>query len=559
MGKKNNKNVMISHRLAVLCKQLVGMMAAAAILALIFFQVIGSNMTTFYHVQYETTKNQMEIRKDVQTMNKRILVAMVSNDSKVTAEQEKELLARFSKIEEYIQVISDNLKDEAVGTELNSALDAFENATKELISIVKSGNADKALQYYNSTYNTVSEALADTLNKTGDLSDQAASDKYIVSIVIQVVASVILVLFTIVCYFNSKKKRNEIIRSIEQPLQEIERASEQMAEGNVHAVIEYNSEDEIGKVAESLRVAMESTASYIDDIEQVMGQMAAGKLNATLSREFVGDFENIQTSINEFAHRISDSMHEISMVSEQVASGAGQIADAGQMLAEGATDQAGIVEELSATVTDITQKITENADSAIEISKEVKGVTDGIAHGNDRMKEVVGAMDTISTSSQEIGNIIDTINDIAAQTNLLALNASIEAARAGEAGRGFAVVANQVSSLASQSAEAAQTSTKLIKASLDAVVAGKELADDTAAELNQVVQNAEIITEKVDAIAAASSEQAEAVKQVDIGIGQIAQVVETNAATAQESSASSEELTSQATTLQELVNRFELR
>lgn len=567
MSEKKNKaekateyqNTKISQRLKKLCNTLVFMTIASAVLGFIFFQLIGSNMMTFYNVQYETAQNQMEIRKDVQTMNKRILFAMVSNDSKVTEEQSKEITSRFEKIDGYITKIKNNLDDKNAVDEMSTDFDAFESATTELLSYVKAGSTDKALNYYNTKYNDISEKLADSLDKIGQLSDTAAHQKYISSIIMQVVASLGLIAFAIICVILSRRFSKRLTKSIETPLKEMEDASREIANGNVHVAIEYQSEDEIGQVADNLRTAVASIASYIDDIENVMAAMADGKFNVELNKEFIGDFKNIQTSIEGFTDKISDSMKEIAMVSEQVSSGAGQIADAGQSLAEGATDQAGIVQELSATVSDITQRISDNADNAVAISDEVGGVKNGIDQGNEKMQEVVKAMDTISRTSQEISKIIDTINNIADQTNLLALNASIEAARAGEAGKGFAVVANEVSSLASQSAEAAQTSTSFIEASLRAVEEGKAVADNAANELRQVVESAGQIASKVDDIAKASSQQAEAVKQIDIGISQIAQVTETNAATAEESSASSEELTSQAESLQSLVNRFEIK
>ncbi|MEG1741561.1 MAG: methyl-accepting chemotaxis protein, partial [Acetivibrio sp.] len=227
--------------------------------------------------------------------------------------------------------------------------------------------------------------------------------------------------------------------------------------------------------------------------------------------------------------------------------------------ANGAMEQAGIVEELSATVTEITQNITKNAKSAIDISKEVEMASIQIEKENDKMQKVVMAMDSISSTSQEIGKIIDTINNIASQTNLLALNASIEAARAGEAGKGFAVVADQVSLLASQSAEAAKTSTSLIGTSLTEVEEGKIIADMAAGDLLSLVENAKQISQKVGKIATDSSSQAEAVGQIDTGIKQIAGVVESNVAATEESLASGEELTGEAQKLKELFKQFQLK
>ena len=549
----------ISKRLSSVFMILVVLMFVSSAFAVISFQIIGSNMKTFYNVQYETTKNQMEIRKDVQTINKRILWAIICNDAEVVQEQKGEFETRFNKIDEYINIIGNNLKSNDISGELSTAFNDFEVDTYEIINLVEDGDIQGAINYYETTFNDVSEVLANALDNTGNLSDAAAEHKYKNSIVVQIVITVFLVILTFGSLGVAIILAKRITKSIVAPLSEIQVGTEEIAKGELHTIIKYSGDDEIGQVADSLRASMNTIKTYITDIDRVMKEMADGNFDITFTNEFIGDFKSIQTSLEYFTTHISLNILEIGKVSEQVSSGSMQIAEAAQTLAEGATDQAGIVEELSATVSNITQRITDNAKNAVEISKEVEEVTQGILQGNDRMKEVVTAMETINTTSREIGNIIETINSIAEQTNLLSLNASIEAARAGVAGRGFAVVADQVSLLASQSAEAANTSTKLIEASLKAVDEGKVVADIAANELNKVVNNASTITEKVDSIAEASSEQADAVKQIDIGIEQIAQVVETNAATAEESSASSEELTSEAQSLKDLIYQFTLK
>lgn len=217
------------------------------------------------------------------------------------------------------------------------------------------------------------------------------------------------------------------------------------------------------------------------------------------------------------------------------------------------------MEDLSKTVTRITGQIEENASEAANISREVDIVSDGIVEGNSRMQDVVKAMGTISNASQEISKIIDTINNIADQTNLLSLNASIEAARAGEAGKGFAVVANEVSALAGQTVEAAQNTTQLIQAALDAVGEEMKIADGTAEELNSMVDKVKGINDKVNVIAKASEEQAGAVRELDTNISNISSVGESNAVTSEESSALSQELNSQAESLKNLVGQFKLK
>lgn len=558
-GKKDFKNLKMNERLQKVFSLLNCLMVVSAVFALLCFQLIGSNMKSFYYKEYETTKMQMEIRRDLQTINKRVLWSIASRDSATITENKEDFKERFAKIEKYIEKINNNLKDKQLNEEITSAWEVFSKDTLLMLNLTMVGHNETAVEYYRTNFNPISEQLADSLGKVGDASDEAAETKYKFSLFVQYGAALLMLVVAVLSIIVGVKKGKKLTESIVTPLDEIKDASKQIAEGNLHVDITYESEDEIGQVAESLRTSISKIAEYIDDLDIMMGSIAEGNFNCTLQNEFVGDFKNIELSLDSLTSKISESLEKIEEVAGQVASGAGQIADASNSLAEGAMDQAGIVEELSATVNEVTQRISHNAGQADEISKEVSGMAGGMIEGNQRMQEVVQAMQTIDETAKEIEKIIDTINEIASQTNLLALNASIEAARAGEAGKGFAVVADQVSLLAGQSAEAANTTTQYIKRSLQAVQQGKYVADETAERLNAVAGNADIITESVDSIAVASNEQSDSAKQIDVGIEHIAEVVQTNAATAEESSAASEELAAHAQQLKELVMQFKLK
>nr|MCR5216649.1 methyl-accepting chemotaxis protein [Lachnospiraceae bacterium] len=336
-------------------------------------------------------------------------------------------------------------------------------------------------------------------------------------------------------------------------------AAEEIAKGNVHVSIDYEKQDEIGDVANQLRIAIKSLAMYIDKISDVMSTMANGNFNISFSESFEGDFASIQTAIESFSQKISESMDQIVRVSGMVSGGAGQLADAGQNLADTVNNQANIVDELSKRVNTITDEISGNSTEAENVSRDVDRVVDSIIAGNQKMGEVVQAMNAISSSSEQISQILDTINNIADQTNLLSLNASIEAARAGEAGKGFAVVASEVSQLAGQTVQAAQSTAGLIDESLRNVKEGIRVANATAEELNTMVKQVEGIRDQVKQIAGASTSQAHSVQDLSVNIGQIAEDGRNNAATSEESLALSYEMSEHAESLKEMVDHFELK
>jgi methyl-accepting chemotaxis protein len=289
-----------------------------------------------------------------------------------------------------------------------------------------------------------------------------------------------------------------------------------------------------------------------------MSEFAQGNFDVQPSVDWKGDFMGIRDAFTMFEENMADTINGIQKVASQVEMGAEQVSSTSMELAQGATDQASVMEEFTATIETVSEQVSANAKYAENISKQVEAVGGEITVTTDKMDEMVVSMGEIEKSSQQIRKIIDTINDVATQTNLLALNASIEAARAGESGRGFAVVANQVTALAAQTAAAAKESTELIENSIAEVARGKQITVEIAKQQNTVAMNTKSIVQEVNNVAETLGSQKDAFVQLNEGVNQINDVVQTNSATSQQCAASSQEMNCQADTLAKLIGKFKV-
>lgn len=348
-------------------------------------------------------------------------------------------------------------------------------------------------------------------------------------------------------------------KSIANPITLVCRRLELLAAGDLHSdVVEVDTKDETGILADSLNKTVLTLRSYIEEITHVLHEVSNGNMRVKTEQEFDGDFVPIKDSLENITQSLRESMSSINQASEQIASGAEQLAVGAQSLAQGSTEQASSIEELSSAITEIAENVKVNAQHAGEASERVEDVHTKVEVSNQYMKDMVEAMANINDSSNQIEKIVKTIEDISFQTNILALNASVEAARAGTAGKGFSVVADEVRNLASKSADAVKDTAKLIGNSRQQVEKGTVIADNTEKALQEVVQSIQVVSENVGQISKASTHQADRIDQVTQSVNQISGVVQTNSATAEESAAASEELSGQSQVLKELVERFEL-
>ncbi|MCL2616518.1 MAG: methyl-accepting chemotaxis protein [Defluviitaleaceae bacterium] len=352
---------------------------------------------------------------------------------------------------------------------------------------------------------------------------------------------------------------NKVAAAVDAPLTEIGSVIGRLSQGDFSTKVAGNYKGDFQKICETVNSTIDTLSAYIAEMSQKLEAISEGNLTVSIQREYIGSFAQIRNSINHISKTLNKTMSEISISAEEVLSGAQQISSSAMDLAHGATTQASSVETLNSSVEMISQQTQKNAESA-NIANELSGKsTESAREGNDAMNQTLEAMNGIKEASGNITKIIKAIQDIAFQTNLLALNAAVEAARAGEHGKGFSVVAEEVRNLAHRSQSAASETTELIENSNNRVTTGSTIAQSTANSLDAIVENANKVRDIVIDISAASQNQADAIRQVSLGLAQISSIVQNNSAVSEEAAAASQELNSQAEVLQKLVGYFRLK
>lgn len=350
-----------------------------------------------------------------------------------------------------------------------------------------------------------------------------------------------------------------IMRRVLKPILLITAKTKPLQDGCMKIELNYDANDEIGDLARTLKQSIERINQYIEDINRMMSQLSGGNFDVEASVPFIGDFRSISESIDSFTASLSSAMNNINDVEHKVFGHAQSLSNSSQMLAEGATDQAAAVEELTATTDDLARSAEKNIQMATEMRDNAHLTGDQVNLSSQQMEQLISAMTDISDTSQQIENIISTIENIAFQTNILALNAAVEASRAGEAGKGFAVVAKEVRDLAAKSDQAAKATKELIENSVQAAGKGSRIVEEVSTSLKKTLTLVTQSNDAVEEFADAVQIEATAISQVSEALGQISNVVQTNTANSEESAAVSAELFEQVNQMQKQTSRFKLK
>lgn len=553
------KNLKISQKLIVSFSSIIVLLVIICATSILGLKNVSENFTTFYEAGYKVTNSAIGFRRAIQASAKGVAYAILTDDLVKTGEYIDEAQKELDTLQSGTAFLRANFRgDMSLVDSFEATMNASSDDKDRVYQAARENNNDVATKVFFESYVPALVEAQNYLMQIYESASASAESDYATATTAENTISLVVIIMTIISFVLATLFAMYIIKALTKPIKEIDIAAEKMSHGDFDISISYQSRDELGTLANSIRTMTTVTKELLSDLSRGLDEVANGNFDIAPEVEYIGIYKNIEASMVQIITKLSHTMGQIGQSSEQVASGSEQVSSGAQALSQGATEQASSVEELAATITEISSQIRDTAQNAHEASQKANAVGAEATESNTRMRDMLSAMDDISGRSNEISKIIKTIEDIAFQTNILALNAAVEAARAGAAGKGFAVVADEVRNLASKSAEASKNTAVLIEGSLSAVQNGTKIADATAKSLSAVVNGIQEVAATVDKISVSSEDEAGSISQVTMGIDQISSVVQTNSATAEESAAASQELSGQSQMLNQLVGSFKL-
>ena len=562
------KNLSLKKKLLISHGVIIAVAAVIAVLLLVGLSIVKRNVNGIFNGSLANIDSVGKVRygiTDLQRAINRILTEDSSQVGNSYVNFEKTVTEDVSLITDSVQQMQNrkmNTESTALLNQIVSKIDEGEKVRSKLMPQIKAGRYSEAVELNNNTYlpivndiKSLSEQLENSIDKTAV--NYYTMTKY--TGVGMTVAGILLLIAGVVFGLYVTRK---ITVNIVGPVQEITEAAKIMYSGDmsVGERITYESEDEIGQLADALRGTTKNLSDYVNEISAILQCMATGDLTEDSDEitDFLGDFASIKESFVHILKRFNSTLTNIQTSADEVEEGANGISQSSQALAEGATDQASAIQQLDATVTSVANMATESARETQQAYDDIQKTVSDAEQEKEKVKELTDEMRRIYEISSEIGNIIVTIENIASQTNLLSLNASIEAARAGEAGKGFAVVADQIGKLAADSANSAAETKELISKTVQEIEKGNAVTETVSQSFDRVIASMNTFADVAHQINETAVNQASALEQVNQGIDQLSAAVQNTASSSEESAAISEQLSAKAEELDTLVRKFKL-
>lgn len=530
--------------------------AFSMIISLLSLNNISSYLEKFYNKPYTVTEAAVRTETNFAFIQKTIYqLAYAADKDKITTLIDT-LNGYSDSFNKSYDIVAKNFDgDKKLLDQFAAELQNSAPIRKKMMALMEkgdSGSADILEQEYMPVIEKAQGILEQIIQISKDSASKFVSTSNTIKNTTLIIIFILFILISIYIIFMYRI----ITKRISVPIENLNQAANELANGRLDASISYSSKDELGELADNLRHMAESLNKYISDISDLLGKMADKDMTVYTNIEYIGDFASIKDAIMGITSSMKGTMQNISEVANAVSDNSAQIAKASQTLAEGAMEQSSAIEELLASVDTVTEQVEKNAENAQLVNDSSYESVQIVENGNEYMHRLLSVMDKISSCAQEISKITQVVDGISEQTNLLSLNASIEAARAGEYGKGFAVVANEISNLANESSKATGDIEKLIEETLKVIKDGSSLTDDTADILVRIVKSSEDTNSSISEITTACKSQAESLEQIQAVLRQISDIVQANSAISEETSASSEELLSQAQAVTGLLDEF---